>query len=128
MQLSAGLHGFGRPMHEIQEGNRVTVISGPFKGREGRIVLTWNGNHRLVARLLRLTPGWTRVALDGFIGDVTVHESELGPAGSNTAGATRLENDDELRARVCAALAQVHGEALDVHARLLNMERVRLPT
>jgi ribosomal protein S4E len=60
-QWQAGI----QPDFHVQEGDRVRVIAGEHTGRTGRVVLKHDSHHhRIVAKLLALTPDQVRVVLD----------------------------------------------------------------
>lgn len=113
----------------FHEGDRIIVAKGEFAGRRGRVALTHNSNHQLVARLLALSPGLVRVVLDR-------DENEGGWSGVlpvELLRPTRPESDEELRARLQEArrmlgqALELGGAALDQAADSLNLNRREMP-
>ena len=113
----------------MTEGDWIIVTDGEHAGSRGRVILTSDGDHRLVAKLLRLQPGEVRIALDKWTG--TMPEACLRPLE------TRWENDTELYVRINNAsghwgaflghASECRGEALDDCAAHLGLKRARVP-
>lgn len=113
----------------MMAGDRIVVIDGEHAGRFGRVMLTHDSDHhRLVVRMLRLTPERVHVALD---------RTELGGWSGvlphTSVKPTRPENDFEFYDRVEDVYLQlgilldrarrVGGLTLDDAARQLGLKR-----
>lgn len=113
----------------FKEGDRIIVIEGRYKGRVGSIALTYDSEHKIVAKLLALRADTVRIVLDrspegSWSGVVSVSELKH----------VRLETDAELYARMVEAhvawrdhVRVCHGETLDEAAKFLKLQRREVP-